>query len=101
MKTILNHNNSNQYLEKPPQQYDTPDWWNRTHFEIWGDPTINLFQVKPISNLKLDNVNNSAVLQWTASTDNNIVGYHIYKSNSALGIFQKITNSLVVDTFFK
>ena len=101
MKTILNHNNSNQYLEKPPQQYDTPDWWNRTHFEIWGDPTINLFQVMPISNLTLNNINNSAVLQWTASTDNNIVGYHIYKSNSALGIFQKITNSLVVDTFFQ
>ncbi|WP_445717908.1 T9SS type A sorting domain-containing protein [Flavobacterium sp.] len=101
MKTIINHNETNQYLEKPQQQYDTQEWWNRTHFEIWGDPTISLFQVKPISNLSTNNVNGNAVLQWTASTDNDIVGYHIYESNSEIGMYQRISNLIVTDTNFQ
>lgn len=100
MKDIIDHNPNNQYLEKPPQQYDTQDWWNRTHFEIWGDPTISLFQVKPISNLTLNNVGGNALLRWSASTDNGILGYHIYESNSELGIYQRITNAPVADSFF-
>lgn len=101
MKTIINHNETNQYLEKPQQQYDTQEWWNRSHFEIWGDPTISLFQVKPISNLSINNVNGNAVLQWTASTDNDIVGYHIYESNSEIGMYQRISNLIVTDTNFQ
>lgn len=101
MKTIINHNPTNQYLEKPQQQYDTQDWWNRTHFEVWGDPTLNLYQVKPISGLMLSNISEKAVLQWTPSTDNDIVGYHIYESNTELGMFQKVSNSIVIDTFFQ
>lgn len=101
MKAIINHNSTNQYLEKPQQQYDTQDWWNRTHFTIWGDPTLNLYQVKPISNLSLNNISNNPVLQWSASNDNNIIGYHIYESISELGVFSKISKSLVLDTFFQ
>ncbi len=101
MKDIINHNSTNQYLEKPPQQYDTQDWWNRTHFAIWGDPTISLFQVKPISNLTLNSINGNAVLQWSASIDNNIVGYHIYESNTEFGIYNRISNSPISDTFFQ
>lgn len=101
MKEIINHNPSNQYLEKPPQQYDTQDWWNRTHFAIWGDPTISLYQVKPISNLTLNNVGGNAILEWTASTDNNILGYHIYESNSEFGVYQRITSSPITDTSFQ
>lgn len=100
MKEIINHNPNNQYLEKPPQQYDTQDWWNRTHFAIWGDPTISLYQVKPISNLTLNNVGGNAVLEWTASTDNTILGYHIYESNSEFGVYERITSSPITDTSF-
>ncbi len=95
MKDIINHNSTNQYLEKPPQQYDTPEWWNRTHFEIWGDPTISLFQVKPVTNLTLSAVNGNAVLQWTPSADTDIVGCHIYESTSEFGIYRKISTSLI------
>lgn len=101
MKDIVNHNSSNQYLEKPPQQYDTEEWWNRTHFEIWGDPTINLYQVKPISNLELAEVSGNAVLQWTASTDPNIEGYYIYESSSEFGIYERISSSIITNTSFQ
>lgn len=101
MKDIINHNATNQYLEKPPQQYDTQDWWNRTHFEIWGDPTISLFQVKPISNLTLTAIDGTAVLQWSASTDPAILGYHIYESTSEFGIYQRISATPITDTSFQ
>ncbi len=100
MKDIINHNSTNQYLEKPPQQYDTQDWWNRTHFEIWGDPTLNLFQVKPITNLALNEVSGNAVLTWDASLDTNIIGYTVYESNDEFGIFNRIiSNPILANTF--
>lgn len=101
MKDIINHNATNQYLEKPPQQYDTQEWWNRTHFEIWGDPSLNLFQVQPVTNLSLNEVGGNAVLQWTSPADTAILGYHIYESASELGIYQRISNSIMTDTFYQ
>jgi hypothetical protein len=95
MKDIMNHNTSNQLLQKPPQDYDTPDWWNRTHFAFYGDPTLNLYQVAPPSNAQVSLVGGNAVLQWTASPDTGIKGYHVYESNSELGVFNRITTQLV------
>jgi hypothetical protein len=96
----MNHNTTNQHLEKPQQQYDTEAWWNRTHFEIWGDPTISLYQVKPVNNLTLTNVSGNPVLQWTPSSDSAVLGYHIYESNTELGIFQRISTSPITITNF-
>lgn len=100
LKDIINHNTSNQYLEKPPQQYDTQDWWNRTHFEMWGDPTINLYQTSPPSNIFLSEVNGNAQLNWNSSIDPDVIGYHIYESSSEFGIYNRITTSLVVGNSF-
>lgn len=95
MKTIINHNNSNQYLEKPQQGWDDPTWWNRTHLTINGDPTLNLYQIMPPTNPLLTEISGNAELQWTASTDSNVVGYHIYESNSEFGAFEKISTSII------
>jgi hypothetical protein len=96
----MNHNTTNQHLEKPQQQYDTEAWWNRTHFEIWGDPTISLYQVKPVNNLTLTNVSGNPVLQWTPSSDTAVLGYHIYESNTELGIFQRISSAPITASNF-
>jgi hypothetical protein len=96
----MNHNTTNQHLEKPQQQYDTEAWWNRTHFEIWGDPTISLYQVKPVNNLTLTNVSGNPVLQWTPSSDTPVLGYHIYESNTELGIFQRISSAPITASNF-
>jgi hypothetical protein len=101
MKEIMNHNEVNQYLEKPVQQYDTPEWWNRTHFEIWGDPTLNLYQVAPITNLSLNEVAGNSLLQWSPSLDNEIQGYNIYESDNEFGIYQMISTSTISDTFYQ
>ncbi len=95
MKEIMNHNQTNQYLEKPPQDYDTENWWNRTHFAFYGDPTLNLYQIKPPSNFTINESNGQASLQWTASSDVNVIGYHIYESTTEFGKFERITSNPV------
>jgi hypothetical protein len=95
MKEIMNHNATNLILEKAPQAYDTQDWWNRSHFAYFGDPTLNLYQVAPPSNLSIVTSDNSAQMQWTNSVDPDVIGYHIYQSSSEFGVFERITTSPV------
>jgi hypothetical protein len=101
LKTIMNHNQVNQYLEKAPQEYDTQDWWNRTHFAYWGDPTINLYQIAPPTNVSLLANGNDAILQWTKSKDENILGYHVYESDGEFGKYKKITPSFITSNSYK
>ncbi len=98
VKEIMNHNSTNQLLEKAPQNYDTEDWWNRTHFAFYGDPTVRLFQVAPPSGLSLADSNGYAAMRWTASPNPEVVGYHVYESNSEFGVFARITGSPVLNT---
>lgn len=100
MKDIMNHNSTNQYLEKPEQQYDTEDWWNRTHFAFYGDPTLSLYQVAPPSSLSMRELEGQALLEWNPSPDPEVLGYHVYQSNQEFGIFDRITNQpLASDSF--
>ena len=96
MKEIMNHNPANQTLEKPAQEYDTPDWWNRTHFAIWGDPTITLFQIAPPGSvsLALDSAQ-QPVLQWSPSPDSQVIGYHVFESETEFGKYNRITETPV------
>jgi hypothetical protein len=100
LKEIMNHNTVNQKLEKAPQTYDTEDFWNRTHFAYYGDPTITLYQVTPPTLLSIANNNGSAQLQWTLSADTAVKSYSIYESNSQSGPFIKISNANVVTNNF-
>lgn len=100
VKEIMNHNSTNQLLEKGPQMYDTEDWWNRTHFAFYGDPTLRLFQVAPPSNLSITDSSSHALFHWVASVEPDIIGYHVYESNSEFGIFEKITNSPILSNSF-
>lgn len=100
MKTIMNHNSINNYLEKPQQEYDAKNWWNRTHFAFYGDPTINLYQVHPPKDITLTSVNNKAQLSWLSSSDAIILGYQVYESTSEFGVYNKISTSIVTDSKF-
>lgn len=100
-KRIIDHNATNNNIEKPEEPYDTNDFWNRTHMQYHGDPSLRMFQVYPITNLTQAIVNeNQLQLNWTASIEDSVIGYHIYKSSSEFGEYQKITNLLVTETTF-
>lgn len=89
MKNIMNHNPVNQYLEKPPQEYDTQDWWNRTHFAYYGDPAIRLYQVPPPDTVYIaENASGQGELHWTYTREDTIHAFQISRSNSAWGPFE-------------
>lgn len=96
-KRIMDHDVTNNLLEKKQQAYDTSEFWNRTHFQYHGDPTLRLFQVKPASNLQATTNGANITLTWNASQDTDIVGYNVYKSNSEFGIYTKLTSNPIVD----
>ena len=100
-KFIMDHNASNQNYEKFEQSWDNPDWWNRTHFNFFGDPTLRLYQTFPITNLQIADSTSFFTLEWSASPDENLVGYHVYKSEEEFGIYNKITGlNPITDTSF-
>ena len=96
MKEIMNHNSSNQYLEKPPQAYDTESWWNRTHFAFYGDPTLTLYQIAPPRDPSIVISQEGVLVEWTASDDAEVIGYHVYESNEELGTYLRISDSVVL-----
>jgi hypothetical protein len=92
-KRIMDHNLTNNLLEKQQQAYDTYEFWNRSHFQYHGDPTLRLFQVHPPTNLQASIANNQLLLSWNASSDTEILGYHVYKSSSEFGNYSKLTST--------
>jgi hypothetical protein len=99
-KRIMDHSISNQLYEKPFQAFDSTDYWNRTHFQLHGDPTVRLQQVRPMTNVILTITNGNPVLSWTPSPDNNIAGYHIYKASTRWGKYNRITTNPVTSNSY-
>ncbi len=91
MKQIMDHNMDNQLLEKPHQAWDTPVWWNRTHFSFHGDPSLRLYQTFPPSELNIVSNESSTIINWQASIDEKLIGYHVYKSDSQFGKYEKVS----------
>ena len=98
MKEIMNHNSVNQKLEKPKQDFDRDEWWNRTHFAFNGDPTLRLYQVAPPVNLNIEKENDSLVLKWDESSETELLGYNIYESDNEFGIYTKINSAIVTES---
>jgi|GEM_PF-997690 len=63
---------------------------------LMGDPTLRLHTVKPPSNV----VVSGSTVSWTPSTDAGVIGYHVYRADSVLSPFVKITSSMVNGTSF-
>ncbi len=106
-KYIMDHNTTNQNYEKVAQNWDEPAWWNRTHFNFFGDPSLRLYQTFPPSDLQVSTNSTGFTLEWTASIDQDLVGYHVFKSDSEFGKYQRITgaapiaNTSFVDPFYQ
>ncbi len=70
------------------------------HSQFNGDPSIRFFPVKPASNLVTTANSNSVSLTWNSSQDNNIIGYHVYRSNEKLGQYTKLTTNPVTSASY-
>ncbi|MDO8541302.1 MAG: glycoside hydrolase family 9 protein [Opitutaceae bacterium] len=71
---------------------------NRIHIALMGDPTLRLHPVVPAGNFAGNTSGTSTGLSWSASTDANIVGYHVYRRSSATGAFTRLTSSPITAT---
>ena len=98
---IINHAVDRPTLEKPPQDFDSSEWWNRSHFTLYGDPTLRLYQVAPVGDLRIAAGTEAAVLNWSPSPDSNLRGYHVYRSDSEWGPFEKITTTLLTEPQYR
>jgi hypothetical protein len=68
---------------------------------LMGDPSLRMHIVAPVSNLKVTNNGNSKTdISWTASTDNTLIGYNIYRASSADSMFVKANTTPVTGTSF-
>lgn len=74
------------------------DFRRAVFIALMGDPTLRMDSVAPPSNLFATQSNSMVNLNWGASSDGTILGYHIYRSSSASGPFSRITTSLLAGT---
>ena len=63
---------------------------------LMGDITLRTDYLKPISNLVISTPsNNDVLLQWTASAETGVLGYYVYRADSAYGDYQLLTGTML------
>ncbi|MEI6409432.1 MAG: T9SS type A sorting domain-containing protein [Bacteroidota bacterium] len=65
------------------------------HVALLGDPTLRAQVVAPPTNVTLEQQCTKVKINWTASADPNILGYHVYRSASLGGPYNRLTGTLV------
>jgi hypothetical protein len=88
----LTQNNSDKYA---PSNSGT----RRVHTVLHGDPTLRMHPVLPPGNLTAT-MGSGVRLDWSASTDSNLPGYHVYRAASEAGPFSRINSTPVTATTF-
>ena len=69
------------------------------HVALMGDPALRLHPVAPASGLTGTMDSSGVRLSWAASPDA-VLGYHVYRANTAAGPFTRLTSGLVGGTSF-
>ena len=70
------------------------------HIALMGDVSLRTDYIKPPSNLAISPVAaHGATLTWTASPDPAVIGYYVYRADSAWGFYQKISPMLTAATY--
>jgi hypothetical protein len=79
----LTQNNTSVYSN---QQNYGAKW---VHTALLGDPTLRMEYTLPPTNLAVDSIDTFHIaLNWTASSDQSILGYNIYRSRDGSGFFK-------------
>ncbi len=71
----------------------TPYCDAQVHSGLLGDPALRLHVVEPPRNLAASSDNAQVTLAWTASTETNLLGYTVYRADTATGPFTRLTAS--------
>ncbi|MBS1583425.1 MAG: thrombospondin type 3 repeat-containing protein [Bacteroidetes bacterium] len=91
--TTLTQNNGNGHYEPANPSA------GRVHIALLGDPTLRMNMVRPPSNLAGAVAGSNATLTWTASSDA-VLGYHVYRFNTAGQSWVRLTTNAVTGTTY-
>lgn len=61
------------------------------HVSLLGDPSVRAQIVAPVSNVLASQNCNDVQVTWSASPQVDVLGYHVYRSNSLDGSFERMT----------
>ena len=93
--TMLTQNNSGTLYQ--PQGYGN----GYVHPALMGDLSLRTDYIKPITSLTVATpFASGAVLNWTPSPDPGVLGYYIYRADSAYGYFQRLNAVATTATTF-
>jgi hypothetical protein len=76
------------------------DYAGFVHVALMGDPTLRLHAVSPPFSLSGSATRGGIDLSWAASPEA-VLGYHVYRANTAAGPFARLTSALVRGTNFR
>ncbi len=65
------------------------------HMALMGDPSLRLHMVYPVTNLTAIQTETMIQLNWTASIDDNILGYNVYRADTMTGNFIRLNSSVI------
>jgi autotransporter-associated beta strand protein len=69
----------------------TPNIYAGVHCGLVGDPALRLHAVEPPRNLSASSANTQVALAWTPSIETNLLGYLVYRADTAAGPFTRLT----------
>ena len=70
------------------------------HIALMGDPSLRAQIVAPATDLVLQQQCNEVMLSWTGSSQPNLMGYHVYRSQIFNGVYTRLTNAPISDNSF-
>jgi hypothetical protein len=73
-----------------------------THIALMGDPTVRAHNVQPVpvGSVNISQACNSVSVTWQPSPQQNVIGYHVYRSNQPDGDFERMSGNIVTSTSF-
>jgi hypothetical protein len=70
------------------------------HITLMGDPTLRMHIIAPPSLLSAtDGGNDQVMLTWNPSADS-VLGYYVYRFDSANGLYNRISPAIINSTFY-
>lgn len=96
--TMLTQNNTNTYFPSPYPA--NAGLFNTVHIALMGDPTLRNHIVAPVSNVMATKIGFNCLITWSASTETNVVGYHIYMKNDTNATYVRLNGNPLTTTTF-
>ena len=79
--------------------YDAGYYKNGTHMALMGDPSLRHHMILPPTNaiLETNTDRKQVTIKWSASTEPDVIGYHVYRSQKYTGEYGEPINSQLIE----